>query len=102
MTTGLLLIHAFPLDARMWEAQLSAFSGVLPVIAPHFPGFGGTESAGEVMTMDGAADKAAADNLDLLASRVDRECVTHGLAIPELSRHRFIDDSDWCRLTQVG
>jgi 3-oxoadipate enol-lactonase len=61
VTDGLLLLHAFPLDARMWEAQLSAFSGVLPVIAPHLPGFGGTEPAGEVMTMGATADRVLAE-----------------------------------------
>jgi 3-oxoadipate enol-lactonase len=93
VTDGLLLLHAFPLDARMWEAQLSAFSGVLPVIAPHFPGFGGTESAGEVMTMGAAADHALAE---LDRAGVDRAVVC-GLSLGgyvafELwrrARHRF-------------
>ncbi len=56
MTDGLLLLHAFPLDARMWEPQLSAFSPVVPVIAPHLPGFGGASRAGPVMTMAAAAE----------------------------------------------
>ena len=72
MTDGLLLLHAFPLDARMWEPQLSAFSGVLPVIAPHLPGFGGTEPAGEVMTMGAAADRVLAE---LDRAGVDRAVV---------------------------
>jgi pimeloyl-ACP methyl ester carboxylesterase len=55
MTDGLLLVHAFPLDARMWEPQLGTFTGVVPVVAPHLPGFGGSQSAGDVMTMDAAA-----------------------------------------------
>jgi pimeloyl-ACP methyl ester carboxylesterase len=54
MTTGLLLIHAFPLDARMWEPQLTTFGARLPVVAPHLPGFGGTEGP-EVLTMAEAA-----------------------------------------------
>jgi 3-oxoadipate enol-lactonase len=54
MTTGLLLIHAFPLDARMWEPQLGAFGARLPVVAPHLPGFGGTPGP-EVLTMSMAA-----------------------------------------------
>ena len=33
MTDGVLLIHAFPLDARMWEPQLSSF-GASPS-SPH-------------------------------------------------------------------
>jgi len=72
VTDGLLLLHAFPLDARMWEPQLSAFSGVLPVIAPHLPGFGGTEPAGEVMTMGVAADRVLAE---LDRAGVDRAVV---------------------------
>jgi 3-oxoadipate enol-lactonase len=72
VTDGLLLLHAFPLDARMWEAQLSAFSGVLPVIAPHLAGFGGTEPAGEVMTMGAAADRVLAE---LDRAGVDRAMV---------------------------
>jgi pimeloyl-ACP methyl ester carboxylesterase len=72
VTDGLVLLHAFPLDARMWEAQLSAFSGVLPVIAPHLPGFGGTELAGEVMTMGAAADRVLAE---LDRAGVDRAAV---------------------------
>jgi pimeloyl-ACP methyl ester carboxylesterase len=37
MTDGLLLVHAFPLDARMWEPQLTTFADALPVVAPHLP-----------------------------------------------------------------
>src|SRR5439155_18963042 len=58
MTEGLLLLHAFPLDASMWEPQVRAVTGV-PVVAPNLPGFGGAPPAGPVMTMDAAADAAA-------------------------------------------
>lgn len=52
MTTGLLLIHAFPVDARMW-GELAAGPRV---VAPSLPGFGGTVPApGGVMTMSQAA-----------------------------------------------
>jgi len=61
MTTGLLLVHAFPLDARMWEHQLAAFSDAMPVAAPHLPGFGGTPGSGEVMTMRAAAERCIAE-----------------------------------------
>jgi 3-oxoadipate enol-lactonase len=71
MTDGVLLIHAFPLDARMWEPQLSALDG-LPVIAPHLPGFGGTPRAGDVLSMASAADRCLA-GLD--AAGVDRAVV---------------------------
>ncbi len=55
VTTGLLLIHAFPLDARMWEPQLSSLGTRVPIVAPHLPGFGGTDGP-EVLTMAVAAE----------------------------------------------
>jgi pimeloyl-ACP methyl ester carboxylesterase len=63
MSDGVLLIHAFPLDARMWEAQLLGAA----VVAPDLPGFGSAPSAGEVMTMRAAATHclAAADEAGL-------------------------------------
>lgn len=72
MTDGILLIHAFPLDARMWEPQLGVFSDALPVVAPHLPGFGGTASAGDVMSMASAAERCV-EALD--AAGVDRAMV---------------------------
>jgi pimeloyl-ACP methyl ester carboxylesterase len=56
---GLVLIHAFPLDSSMWGPQVMAFRHDLPVLAPDMPGFGGTMDAGEVMTMEAAADYVA-------------------------------------------
>lgn len=52
MSDGLILIHAFPVDARMWESQLAM---EVPFIAPNLPGFGGTPPAGEVMSMESGA-----------------------------------------------
>lgn len=72
MTDGVLLIHAFPLDARMWEPQLGALSDAIPVAAPHLPGFGGTPPAGDVMSMSSAADRCL-EALD--ASGIDRAVV---------------------------
>jgi 3-oxoadipate enol-lactonase len=57
-TDGLLLLHAFPVDARMWERQRSTFSHRLRVAAPDMPGFGGAEPAGEVTTMRAMAERA--------------------------------------------
>jgi 3-oxoadipate enol-lactonase len=59
MTDGLVLLHAFPLDASMWEPQVQVFAGQLSVVAPNFPGFGGAAPAGDVLGMDAAADAAA-------------------------------------------
>jgi pimeloyl-ACP methyl ester carboxylesterase len=66
---ALLLIHAFPVDARMWDPQRSALEGALPVVAPHMPGFGGTEPAGEVMTMSAAAERCLSALADAGADR---------------------------------
>jgi pimeloyl-ACP methyl ester carboxylesterase len=59
VTTGLLLIHGWPLDARMWEPQLTTFGARLPVVAPHMPGFGGTPGP-DVLTMAAAAEACLA------------------------------------------
>lgn len=89
MTDGLLLVHAFPLDARMWDPQLAAFDTVgVPVIAPHLPGFGGTGSDGGAMTMASAAQRCL-DELD--RAGVDRAVVCGlsmgGYVTLELWRH---------------
>lgn len=58
MADGLLLLHAWPLDARMWEPQRSAMPEGMPVIAPDHPGFGGSEPSGPVTTMGACVDRA--------------------------------------------
>ena len=40
--TTLLLIHAFPVDAGMWDEQIAALGCDAKVLAPSLPGFGGT------------------------------------------------------------
>lgn len=40
--TPVVLLHAFPLDARMWEPQRRALEGRV-TLAPNFPGFGGRD-----------------------------------------------------------
>jgi 3-oxoadipate enol-lactonase len=56
MTDGVLLIHAWPMDARMWDSQREALGG-LPLAAPHLPGFGGAAPIGPVMSMGAAAGR---------------------------------------------
>ena len=76
MTDGLLLLHApGPIDARMWEPQLAALSGGLTVAAPNLPGFGGSEPAGDVMTM-GAGRRAGArgDGSEASTARSSAAC----------------------------
>ena len=60
MTDGLLLLHAWPLDARMWDPQRAAAPAAVAVVAPNLPGFGGAEPAGDVMTMTASAERALA------------------------------------------
>jgi 3-oxoadipate enol-lactonase len=57
----LLLIHAFPVDARMWDQQVADLSEEHQVLTPSLPGFGGSPPAGDVLTMDAAADAVAGE-----------------------------------------
>jgi pimeloyl-ACP methyl ester carboxylesterase len=68
----LLLVHAFPVDASMWADQVDSLGDDHRVLAPSLPGFGGTPPAGDVMTMDAAADRLAQD---LDAAGADRAVV---------------------------
>ncbi|HET6770746.1 MAG TPA: alpha/beta fold hydrolase [Actinomycetota bacterium] len=59
--TTVLLIHAFPLDASMWDEQVAALRGETEVLAPSLPGFGGAEPMGDVLTVDAMADFLAGE-----------------------------------------
>ena len=72
MPDGILLLHAWPLDARMWEPQLAALPSDVRVVAPNLPGFGDSEPAGAVMTMRAAAERALSE---LERAGVDRALV---------------------------
>jgi 3-oxoadipate enol-lactonase len=76
MADGLLLLHAFPVDARMWQPQLEALDGV-PIAAPNHPGFGGIGSVPDVMTME----LAAANALRALDDAVIDRAVVCGLSM---------------------
>ena len=56
----LLLLHAFPLDRSMWEAQAEALASDQRVIAFDARGFGESPLAAGPLTMEGCADDAAA------------------------------------------
>jgi pimeloyl-ACP methyl ester carboxylesterase len=57
MSDGLLLVHAFPMDASMWEPQVRTFGNRIRVAAPDLPGFGTAPGVGRVMSMGAAADR---------------------------------------------
>ncbi len=72
MTTGILLLHAFPLDADMWDEQVAGLSDAAPVVTVNLPGFGGAPLAAREGWMDTAADAAA---LALGGTGIDRVVV---------------------------
>src|SRR5947209_4468369 len=61
---AIVLLHGFPLDSRMWAAQIDAFFPTHRVIAPDFRGFGRSPAAGS-FTIESLADDihALAQNL---------------------------------------
>jgi pimeloyl-ACP methyl ester carboxylesterase len=63
----LLLVHGFPLDHHMWEAQIAEFSKTHQVIAVDLRGFGASAPAEGTTTMRQFADDCAAvlDALDI-------------------------------------
>ena len=73
----LLLIHAFPLNARMFEAQLALAHRGWRVIAPHLRGF--DAAAGEPPAS--SIDDYAADVIDLLDALHIDEAVIGGVSM---------------------
>lgn len=74
----LVLLHAFPLNARMWHNQRDEFGGQRLVLTPDFPGFGAAPGLDdEAPTMDALAGYVE-HMLD--ANGVDR-CVLGGLSM---------------------
>ena len=58
--TPLVLLHAFPLDGRMWAPQVEALAGSYQLIVPDLRGFGAaSEQAVEEAGMDLLADDVA-------------------------------------------
>lgn len=72
MPAGLLLIHAFPLDASMWQPQTDGLGVSIPALTPNLPGFGGAPAAGPVTTMDAMVDVCASA---MRAAGIDRVVV---------------------------
>ncbi len=69
---AVLLLHAFPLHSGMWSRQIAALSPRFRVIAPDYPGLGGSTPRPEPSTMESLAEQvlAVVDGL-----RVDRAVV---------------------------
>lgn len=53
---ALVLLHAFPLDHRMWGGQLTGLAEVAHVITPDLPGFGRSQATDGHLSIDQLAD----------------------------------------------
>src|SRR5258708_13044971 len=56
----LVLLHAFPLDGRMWLAQKDELAGSVRVIVPDLRGFGRSAELAAAHSIDEYADDVAA------------------------------------------
>ena len=83
----LVLLHAFPLNARMWEAQFALAALGWRVIAPHVRGMGmeGAQLPGQgsapAGTESATVDDYAADVIDLLDALHVEDAVIGGLSM---------------------
>ena len=73
-----LLVHGFPLDHSMWDAQIARLSERWRVIAPDMRGFGGSQVTSGTVTMEQMADDVAA-LVETLA--IDEPIVLCGLSM---------------------
>ena len=73
----LVLIHAFPLNARMWEPQLTLAAHGWRVLAPHLCGFDGRTGDPPASTVD----DYAGDVIDLLDALHVEDAVVGGLSM---------------------
>jgi pimeloyl-ACP methyl ester carboxylesterase len=89
----LLLLHAFPLQAGMWDEQLRRFGDRYRLIAPDLKGFGGSDAPNDpaAYSVESYADDAAGllSLLDLERAVVAGQGVLGGqVALALFERHR--------------
>jgi 3-oxoadipate enol-lactonase len=75
--TALLLVHGFPLDGRLWDAQVAGLSSLARVIAPDLRGCGKSEVRPGPYSME----QYAADLVGLLDLLDIRRAVVAGLSM---------------------
>jgi len=88
--TDVVFIHAFPVDATMWERQVADLEGEVDTLAPNLPGFGGEPPPEGPLTVEAMADAVAAamDRIGLERA-VIAGCSMGGYAAFEMwRRHR--------------
>jgi len=79
---ALLFLHAFPLNARMWEPQLAVFAARgWHALAPHFRGFATGSDPGSDPVAVSAIDDYAGDVIDLLDALHMPDAVVVGLSM---------------------
>jgi pimeloyl-ACP methyl ester carboxylesterase len=76
--TPVVLLHAFPLDGRMWAPQVEALAGNYQLIVPDLRGFG---AAGEQAVEEAGMDLLADDVARLLDDRGLERVVLGGLSL---------------------
>ena len=90
--TPVVLLHAFPLHAGMWQAQIDVLGDRYRVIAPDLKGFGGSEAPDdpEAYSMDGYADDVGGllDELGIAKAVVVGLSMGGYVAFAFLRRHR--------------
>jgi pimeloyl-ACP methyl ester carboxylesterase len=75
---ALVLLHAYPFDRSMWDQQIRSLADVAsPIIAPSFPGFGGSDVPKAQPSLDDYADAVAAA---MHAAHVERAAIA-GLSL---------------------
>lgn len=74
----LVLIHAFPLNARMWEPQFAVADHGWQIVAPHLRGF---DDPAASVAADTTLDDYAGDIVDLLACLGSGPAVIGGLSM---------------------
>src|SRR5690348_13989241 len=62
----IVLLHGFPLDHRMWQAQIDELGSGFRVVAPDLRGFGGSTLTDADVELGVSMDKYAADVVGLL------------------------------------
>jgi pimeloyl-ACP methyl ester carboxylesterase len=86
----LILVHAFPLDGRMWQETASALVGRCRVIAPDMRGFGESDLGDGRHSIADMADDVAAlmDNLGIAKAAVGGMSMGGYVALAFAARHR--------------
>jgi pimeloyl-ACP methyl ester carboxylesterase len=77
--TPVVLLHAFPLDHRMWSDVAELMVGEPTVLAPDLPGFGSSPSGESLVGADGDATPSIEAMADAVAQALDARGVTRAV-----------------------